>query len=304
MALNLKKLKEQSEELNNRGGDGDYFKQSEITEETDIRILPPTESMEESYFFEEIGYWINGKRYVSPKTFGDSCPIEEEVKAAKELGDEDILALLKDNQKYKRSSVFLVPILLMECKFDTKGNCKSYKVVDNKPKVLQCGITLIRAINKIVTGRQFQNDTEDGICDRQEGFCITLSKTGKKLDTDYSAMGWKNPLEIVEEELYEKVPDVVEMTKKKLKTDEELRSIIRNFLYGEELKTEKVKPKSAGKRTFVENDDEEDDKMVVRKMKFKAEEDSEEVVEKPKKTATTAKSKKSLLSRLDEVEED
>ena len=103
-------------------------------------------------------------------------------------------------------------------------------------KVLSCGSQLMKAINRVVTARTFQNGTEDGIMDRVKGYNIVITKTGTGLDTEYGAMGWNAPLEMDEKYYTEKaIPNVIELTEKKIKSDDHLRSVIRNYFYGEEI---------------------------------------------------------------------
>jgi hypothetical protein len=249
MALNLDALKGVQADLNSRGEGGIFLYMNKLNEEDDIRLLPPLPKLNGLYFVEQIVWWINEKPYVSPATFDGTCPIEAEVKAAEKLAksDKDLKALLDDDKQLKRKSRFLMPILQLKCSFNDDNECTKFEIVDGKAKVLVAGPVLMKAINKVVTSRLFQNGTEDGLMDRVKGYNLLLGKTGKGLSTDYTAEGWKTPLEM-DKKYYEEIPDVIDITKKEIKSDAFLRGIIRNYLYGEPLPKEE-KPEEAAKAT-------------------------------------------------------
>jgi hypothetical protein len=100
--------------------------------------------------------------------------------------------------------------------------------------------TLIIEINKVLTNARYQNGTEDGVLDLQKGRNFTLSKTGKGLDTEYAAMVW--PDSTAMEASWANAINVYKEVKKLEQSDSYLRSIIRNYLYGEP-KLEPVKHK-------------------------------------------------------------
>lgn len=240
MGLDLNALKGVQNDLAKRGENNDFFQASKIGEETDVRLLPPLPKMNGIYFVEKSVFWINKKSYTSPSTFGRPCIISEEVAAARGLKDAGVDALLSNKEIFKKSAEFLMPILLLDCQFGEGGVCTTTKVVDDKPKILSCGTMLMKAINKIVTSRQYQNGTPDGIADRVKGFNLVLGKTGVKLDTEYTAMGWTAPTEM-DAKYYAVIPDVIDIVEKSIYPDEYLQSVIRNYLYGEELMQEPKK---------------------------------------------------------------
>jgi hypothetical protein len=125
-----------------------------------------------------------------------------------------------------------MPLLLLKCTFNADYTPKTIDVVDNKPKVFICGIQMLKGINKVATSRNFQNGTENGFLDREKGFNLLLGKTGKGLDTAYSAEGWKEPT-LMPENFYANIPDVQKDIKNNIKSDNYLRGVIRNYLYGE-----------------------------------------------------------------------
>jgi hypothetical protein len=60
-----------------------------------VRLMLGLPNMDGVPFFHEEGYWINKKRYVSPKTFGLPCPIQDEIEEAMALNDPEIIELLE-----------------------------------------------------------------------------------------------------------------------------------------------------------------------------------------------------------------
>jgi hypothetical protein len=339
MGINVGKLKKANEDLIQRGeGGGDFLRASKITGDTEIRILPPLPNMNDLYYFERIVYWIGNKPFISRATFGKPCVIEEEVKAARAEKDPDIIELLNDDKKFKKSYEFLVPILHLDVKFGKDGTVKSYKVINDKPTVLSCGSKLIQAITKIATSRHYQTGTDDGIADRELGYNITISKEGQGLKTTYGAVAY-GPLEIENEKYYsdKAIPDVIKMTKDNLKTDEELRAIIRNFLYGEDIengeeeeeddrpakkfsssKKSAAKPVAKRKPSASEEEDEEDEdedetkltKAYGKKVKAKApvdedeDEEEEEDEEEDNSKAARLKKAKAIAKKGGRVVED
>lgn len=235
MPLNLKAVKDKDDELQARSsGSGEFLNLAKIDEPIIVRILPPTPEMNELYYFEEKGFWINGNRYVSPSSFGEECPMEEEYKIAKKEKDPDIEELIYENKNFSRKSTFLIPALNLDIKYSKKipNKVLDVTVIGDVPAIIQAPVSVIRIINKICAHRSFQNGTPDEILDLGKGFNIEISKTGKKLDTNYNAIGISPSMKFPES-WREKTPNVVEIVRKKLLPSEDLRKIIRNYLYGE-----------------------------------------------------------------------
>ena len=297
MALNLKALKDVQEDLNNRGSSNLYFYASEIDGETDVRLLPPLPHMNGIYFVEQVGYWINKKFYVSPETFDMDCPITEEIEDAKAQNDPDINELL-NSQDLAKKSRFLIPILKLACKFDKDGECTHVDVEDKKGKILVAGPMLMKAINKNVVSRNYQNGTEDGIMDRVKGFNIILDKTGKKLNTEYTALGWMYPWEM-EEDYYKEanIPDIIKITEADIHSDDFLRAVIRNYIYGEPM------PKEDNKNGG--NSDDDDDKPAPRRGNAKSEDETpKRRGNAPVKTSDKATPRRSAPEPEEEEEEE
>jgi len=258
MSVNINALKKLQESFEQ--GDGLYVFANNIKDELDIRLLPPLKNMNEIWFLEQVGYWIEGKYYISPETFGRDCPIAEEVEKAMAQEDEDLNELLNDKQNFAKKSRYLFPVLVLNAEFDAKGNPVKVSVEGNKAKVMVSGQMLIKAINQIWCSRQYQNGTDDGIADRIDGYNILLSKKGKKLNTEYSAIAWREPWEMPEKYYNEKeIPDIVAMTRNEMKLNDYLRAVIRNYLYGEPMPKEgKDKDEDVPKRKNKTVDDDDD----------------------------------------------
>ncbi len=242
MGLDVTKLRSMNAEIKKRAGGNDnlFVYANKLGEAEDIRILEGRENLNGTYMMYQEGWWVGGKFYPTAGSFGLNDVINDEVERAKLSKDEDIKALLKAKspngaQMLKKESRYFVPILHLDCKYDKNDYLESFSVIDGICKVLVCKPTLLLAINEIVSSRHYHNNTEFGICDRKKGWNITIGKTGKGLDTTYNAVGWTQPTEMEDKYYGEAVPDVYEMVKKSVKSDEYLRSVIRNYLYGEEI---------------------------------------------------------------------
>lgn len=231
--IDLDALAQFDEELGKRSsGVSSYFSQGEIGAETDFRVLPPSPELSPLFFLEEKGYWINGKRYVSPATFGEACVIAEEIEEAKRLNDPDVNKLLNFGKTFNNRSTFLIPGLLLDVQLDNHGVPTNITVKDNAPKILQATTMLVRAMITVARSRFAQNGTKDGMFDAEKGFNFVLSKEVSGNRTEYKATKWPESWSIPSIYL-EKVPDIYSITRKRLKSDRYLRSVIRNYLYGE-----------------------------------------------------------------------
>jgi len=319
--LDIKKLRNMQKDLNKKAGDGDgiYLFANKLPEELDVRLLPPPAILNGAYFVEQEVWWINGKIYLSNSTEvlgGGVDVIQEEVDAARATKDPDLIALLdKKNDKkapvVKKEFKYLTALLVLKSEYDDDDVLIKCDVVDTK--VLDSKISLIKAINSVVTARPFQNQTKYGLMDRVKGFNIILGKSGTGLDTKYAAMGWTNPMEMPEEYYDEKkIPNVYEITQKAAKSDEYLRSVIRNYLYGEPiLEDEKQNASGASDTKDEAKADKPKATAPVTKRASLAnatpvsDNDEEEEEEKPKTApVTAAKSATKGRSLLEDAEND
>lgn len=207
---------------------GNLMFQKNLKPETDIRVLPPGPGMS-FYFCKEILYWINGQRYVSPKTFGEWCPIEHEVNEAQKLRDPYINQLLADSKSFMMKEEYSMPILELICQY-SQGEVIDVRPVGG-PKIFKCTRQLLKAINKIALGNKYQNGTDNGFCDLTYGFNITLYKETVNGKVTYDAEAHRYASAIPPEWVTD-MPDVVANIEGQLKSNEELTAAIRGYLYG------------------------------------------------------------------------
>jgi hypothetical protein len=245
--LDFGALEELSEELNKAGGDTLFLNVSKITEEI-IRIMPPLHAnMKGIYFFEEKGIWLDKVRYVSPaspllKGSSYPCPIVDEVNKAKDSTDPSVKLLYKKLlDAGGLRSQYMMPVLQLAVTTNTKGMPVAIEAVDDNVKVLQFNKTILKAVHASLTEPMLQPEgTVWGILDMEKGYNFKISKTGLgQKNTRYGAQLLKdmNMADWLENaaELYttDKIPDLVGMAEKKLLPDDYLRSIVRNYFYGE-----------------------------------------------------------------------
>lgn len=246
--MDIKKLREMQKRIENKSGKGDdkmFVYSNKLSEEDNIRLLEPHPNLNGLYFVEQEVWWIKGKMYLSNSTYGEKDVIQEEVDLAKAQKDKDLDALLsaKENKNgqmvpvIKKETRYLIAILHLLVKYDDDDNMESCDVIDDMGKVLIAKPSLMNEINTIVTSRQIvgaTKGTEHGAADRVKGFNMVVSKKGSGLNTEYGALAWLEPMEMPAK-YYEKPIDIQDMTDKMRKEDEYLRSVIRNYLYGEEI---------------------------------------------------------------------
>ena len=237
--LDLAALRKMQGNLKNKAGKGDglFIYSNKLPEDMDIRLLPTRENMNGIYFLEQSGWWINGNFYPVDQ---DNDVIDEEINAARETKDKTLVALIekkKDGKPMiKHEFRYLLPILQLNCKYNDDEELVDYDVEGDAAKVLIAKPTLITAINEVVTSRPYQNKTQWGMMDRVKGFNMIIGKTGKGLNTEYRAIGWTQALEMDEKYYQEdKIPDILDINRKAVKSEEYLRSVIRNYLYGEDI---------------------------------------------------------------------
>lgn len=224
-----------------------FLYQNKLTEQgADVRLLPPPASMNGLFYLRRIVWNINKKVYISPLSFNEECPIEEEIELAKEWatknGDKQLMALINkmDEPYAAKKEEFLVPILLLDVKYNPDWTVASLKIVGDKNKYLTCTKQLLGTIVDKVTSKHFYNGTKEGITHREKGWNLTLFKKVKNSKTEYSCEGWREATEMGEK-YYRELPDPVLFTKKGMLSDETLTSVIRNYLYGEPLIEEQLR---------------------------------------------------------------
>jgi len=279
--MDLSAIKKMQEESDNHA-DGDFLYTKEIKEGGEgiyIRLMPPTPRMAGIPWIKVKRYWINKKPYICPSTFDRPSPILEEIKLAKEDGDPELLDLCEDKKMLDIKTEYWIPVLHLDL-YDKDGEEREKPVIiGDKVKIFPVGPMIKDEITKIILSSQVAkfyakagNETKDKIADRVKGFNIIISKTGKGKETEYHAERMDTP-QVMPKKLYEAIPDVVGVVEEMIKSDEYLRSVIRNYLYGEEIideekakaKAKKQEAKKAAKPTkqVVEDEEEEEEENEV-----------------------------------------
>jgi hypothetical protein len=239
MAIDFNKLRGLQKDLENKTS-GNVMYASKINGQTDIRILPPHPDMDGSPYFERINWNVGKEIVTSPSTFNEFDPIEEEVTMAKAYVEQlnkskvaadrqyakELATLLNDWQHCKKKTDYLISVLpIIDDGVDVNVS---------EPKIFSCGITVVQALVAVISDRKYMNGTEDGVADRVKGRNFTIAKSGEKKDTKYTVTPWPDAMEI-DQSFYTKIPNPVEFVRKGMYSEEYLRSLIRNYLYGEEL---------------------------------------------------------------------
>lgn len=287
--LNMDAVNKEAEKMNSASSGPGYFSRKDISpnSEVDIRILPPLKSLNGLFYLKRITIWINKKPYVSPRTFNEQCPIMDMVDEINKGNDEDLKALVKAST-FNVSEDYLLPILLLEAKYEN-NQLQDCIVQDDTPKVFDCTWGLIKKFNNVVTNRHYQNGTPLGLLDMSKGHNITVSKEVKSDRTNYDAMVWPTPTEMPES-YYENVPDVVELTRKRMYTKETLEGVGANYFLGEPM-PELIKEDGSSKEEKPKG------KSIMKASTGSAQAMSSTKVEKTKE-APAKKSGGSLLERL------
>lgn len=228
----------------------------------EIRFRPLPVDPEKEFGIEVIIFYL-GEKYkgvISPRTFGEPCAMYDKWEKLKN-GDEDDKALA---EKLKPLIKFAVPAILKKDKLGKEvDEGRSPGLVQVPKQAYQQMVDL------------FLDEDEHGdFTDPENGYDLKLSREGSgKNDTRYKVMNCKpSPLP----KKYNKIFDAEEMLRKEIKTQEEIRSMLKDFL-----------------NSFA--DDEEDDDEPKKKKKKSSNSSS---------ISTKKKKKPSRSSDLDEDEDE
>jgi hypothetical protein len=250
MALDPKKLRDFQQKLEEKTSNTkDWINMKELDGGVEIRILEPLANMNGMYFLEVPIWWINGKKIISPKVFDETDVIVDIIEEAKAQDDPDIHKLLKavgnTGPKLQLKTEYWIPVLKFAWKFDKnnpdlivdifddKGNPDANLianfVVDKRPKIVPAGAQLMKAINHEATVRGGHL-----MVDREKGFNLFLSRTGKGRDTIYKCA--KMDYFPMSEKYYGQgnTPDLILIAQAGMYTDEYMESVIANYIYGEQ----------------------------------------------------------------------
>jgi len=231
MGLDMSKLKNFKHELEEKSS-GIWLFQNKLTPEYDARMLPPLENMGGVYFVRKKTYTLGKKSIVCPSSLGYETPIPQLVEAAKNSGDPEIIKLMKNRKEYREREEYVMPYLELKPILDEDtGQLIGQEVI--KERLLCATSQLTGQINDIITGRNYQNGTKEGILHRVKGRNMLWSKQGELLDTEYKAEAWPIETEI-EEKWYieESRIDVVQTVEEIMLSDDEIIAEFNSFFYG------------------------------------------------------------------------
>lgn len=249
--IDPQKLKKFQEDLEDRTKTNKgWINVQKIKEPIDIRILDPHPNLNGLYFLEVIVWWINGKKIISPATFGEPDVIQEIIDEAL-MNDQDgqikkiIKAAGPHGPKLQRRTEYWIPVLKFNWDFDPNtdeimgitNSRGEYDVKlidkyieDQRPKILSCTISLMKEINHEATIRGNLN-----MFDREKGFNLLIQKIGEGKKTTYKASRTDSmPMPAKYYEI-NNIPDIVNMCKGGMYTDEYMENLICNYIYGDKL---------------------------------------------------------------------
>ena len=215
----------------------------------EFRPLPNIHNELDGIWYKQVNtWWFNKKAFVAATTFNKDAEdvILEEIETAKEwlkdktnanskLG-QSVLRLLNSKEGPKLSSSFIFAALLFN---EYGANVVNAKV--SAAKLIEGPRTFIAAINSIAISKNADNNTENGIMDREKGYNLAPSVTGEGIETKYNVTLIAQSVNVdIDEEWYteKKVPSVMDYLKKRKKSDAFLRASIRHFLWNEPEPTE------------------------------------------------------------------
>lgn len=238
--INMKAIEKKKEELQ-RGGGSDYGFDKLESGKNVRRILPPKGDSDMFYSegYLHFGLGSDGKTTVTClDTFGKKCPICEYLDSIKNSKNKEDKEFLKNARKTKR-------IYLNVINRDSDED-------EETPKVLPIGNMILKQLIEIICDPDYGD-----ITDFNEGRDVTITKSGKGMDTEYSVLA--KPKESIaseqlsEEELDDAMPDLESLFIEK--TEEELVAI----LTGEDVESDE---EEAG------GDDLEYDEMELSDLKY------------------------------------
>lgn len=211
-----------AEKLNSGGM---YLRQQSIPAngEIEIRLLPPKTKIKNGLFYlKVISYWLklDGKKanFISPKTIGDECPIDNVINQIKSSGHAEGLKLL-ESEDFSRNEEYYLPCLHVETQADG-----SIKLKSDEPQIFICSWKTISAIAAIVSHKQYQIGTDLGILDPAKGRSLIIKKTVEAKNTSYNVIAAANP-SVIDPSLIQAAPDVISEVNRKIYKDEYLQGI-------------------------------------------------------------------------------
>lgn len=247
MTVDLKKLKEYQQELEERTSGGkNWINTQKFKDGVDFRVLEPLANMNGLYFLEVPVWWVNGKKALSPRVFDEADVIAEVIDDAKSQKDPDIDALIKasgpNGPRLQLKLEYWMSVLQFDWKFegddivgiyDDNGNVDvnliDKYIIDQRPKILAAGTQLLKAINHEATIRGGAS-----MFDRENGTNLFGKRTGSQRKTVYTAD--KMDQFPMPEKYYGEgnSPDLLMHCKAGMLTDDYMEMLICWYLYGDE----------------------------------------------------------------------
>lgn len=235
----------EEERQNLESSDKLVFNQKEIPMDgsIEVRMLPPWEGSN-TYFKGRTIYWIKSKPYMSLSSIGQPCPLDEEYKAAQKSTDKEVKALL-EHKDFNVQTDVLYPCLIMDVNYDNAGEPTSIKVNGNKARVLSTSKGTSASLQKIICDpKQRRAGKGLSVMHREFGRNITIDKQKANNFIQYTAKADPADMSLIDaafDSYYNDVPNLDRFLQDQAKDPIYLRSVIRNYLYGEELAAESDK---------------------------------------------------------------
>ncbi|KKN85552.1 hypothetical protein LCGC14_0278750 [marine sediment metagenome] len=250
MPIDQSKLKEFEEDLAEKGnGPSSFLNASKMDKAQEFRILDPLPNMDGLYALEVNFWWVGKTKVNTPGVLtGEDDQVQIIVDEAKASGDEEMAKLLDKRDKYNKPSLrkqteYWIPGLAFDWEFDEKGHIMgiwndddSFNVAavaqyvrDGAGKILTTRIQLMKAINRIATARGGSE-----MFDQENGFNLNLGRVEEKSKITYTAL--KSDVLPMPAQFYgEGTPDVVNICKGSMFTDDYIYRLMGEYLYGEKL---------------------------------------------------------------------
>ena len=249
MPIDQSKLKEFEEDLAEKGnGPSSFLNASKMDKVQEFRVLDPLPNMDGMYALEVNFWWVGKTKVNTPCVLtGEADQVQIIVDEAKASGDEEMLKLLDKRDKYnkpqlRKQTEYWIPGLAFSWEFDGDNILGVWNdddtfnvaavanyVRDSEPKILTTRIQLMKAINRIATARGGA-----GMVDQNTGFNLCLGRVEEKGKITYTAT--KSDIFPMPDQYYgEGTPDIVNICKGSMFTDEYIYRLLGEYLYGEQL---------------------------------------------------------------------
>lgn len=257
MGLDLKKMRDQQSKIHSAAGGGDdrkWLYSEKLKQEDYIKPMPDVKgTLNGGYYVEQVIWWINGKMYISNATFNETDVIQEEYDKAKKIadaGDKEMKLILEAKSDKKapliqRQTRFLVPVLHLAVEFDPRDEeaVEKVEVIDDMVKVFVVKPKLMDDFHRVITSKTVNKKGGWGALDQHTGSILQVGREGAGLNTVYHAQFFEKMEDdeiwsVLSKDKYyteEAIPDVWKMTTDMRKSDEYLRGVVRNYLYGEDM---------------------------------------------------------------------